>query len=204
MTRARTWRAALLGKGALLGAGVLLALGGCGSSPVTHFYTLSPAAAPAPAAGAQAPSVAIGAVQLPDGLDRPQIVLRGAGNQVTYSEFERWLGALKDEIALAVAGGLRQALGGASVYAYPMSAGTSADVSVLLHVQRFDSVLGEAAAVEVLWQVVPAKGAARRGQSSVREPVDGPGYDALVAAHGRALAAVSRDIAAAIRAASAR
>ena len=188
---------------ALCGASVLLALAGCGSTPVTHFYTLSPAQAPAPAA-ANAPTVAIGAVQLPDGLDRPQIVLRGAGNQVSFSEFERWLGSPRDEIALAIAGGLKQALGGASVYAYPMSAGMSADVSVLLHVQRFDSVLGEAATVEVLWQVVPAKGAARKGQSSVREPVGGPGYEALVAAHGRALAAVSRDIANEIRAAQAR
>jgi hypothetical protein len=189
---------------ALLAAGALLALSGCGSTPVTHFYTLSPAQAAAPAAPGSAPTVAIGAVQLPDGLDRPQIVLRGPGNQVTFSEFERWLGSPRDEIALAVAGGLKQALGGASVYAYPMSAGMSADVSVLLHVQRFDSVLGEAATVEVLWQVVPAKGAARKGQSSVREPVGGPGYEALVAAHGRALAAVSRDIANEIRAAQAR
>ena len=189
---------------ALCGAGVLLALAGCGSTPVTHFYTLSPAQAAAPPAAGNAPTVAIGAVQLPDGLDRPQIVLRGAGSQVTFSEFERWLGSPKDEIALAVASGLKQALGGASVYAYPMSAGMSADVSVLLQVQRFDSVLGEAATVEVLWQVVPAKGAARKGQSSVREPVGGPGYEALVAAHGRALAAVSRDIANEIRAAQAR
>jgi hypothetical protein len=189
---------------ALCGAGVLLALAGCGSTPATHFYTLNPAQAAAPPAAGNAPTVAIGAVQLPDGLDRPQIVLRGAGSQVTFSEFERWLGSPKDEIALAVASGLKQALGGASVYAYPMSAGMSADVSVLLHVQRFDSVLGEAATVEVLWQVVPAKGAARKGQSSVREPVGGPGYEALVAAHGRALAAVSRDIANEIRAAQAR
>jgi len=182
-----------------LAAGALLALSGCGSSPATHFYTLSPAAAPAPAAAGAATVVAIGAVQLPDGLDRPQIVLRGPGNQVSFSEFERWLGAPGDEIALAVAGGLRQALGGASVYAHPMSAGVNADFNVLLHVQRFDSVLGDAATVEVLWQVVPAKGAAKNGRSSVREPAGGPGYDALVAAHGRALAAVSRDNAAAIR-----
>jgi len=192
-----------LAPAALLGAGVL-ALAGCGSSPVTHFYTLSPAATPASAAAGLSRTVAIGVVQVHDAVDRPQIVLRGAGNQLSFSEFERWLGSPKDEIALAVAGGLKQALDGASVYAYPMGAGTNADVDVLLHVQRFDSVLGEAATVEVLWQVVPAKGTARRGQSSVREAVGGPGYDALAAAHGRALVAVSRDIAAAIRAAEAR
>jgi len=58
--------------------------------------------------------------------------------------------------------------------------------------------------VEVAWQVIPAKGAARAGLSSAREATGGPGYDALVAAHGRALAAVSRDIALAIRPAGAR
>lgn len=192
MMRRSLWPALLIGAGALLS--------GCGSSPVTRFYTLNPVAAPAAADARGSMIVVIGAVALPDGLDRPQIVLRGAGNQVTFSEFERWLGSPKDEIALAIAGSLKQALGGASVFAGPMSAGMSADVVVLLQVQRFDSVLGDAATVEAAWQVVPAKGAAKAGQSSVREPAGGPGYDALVAAHSRALAAVSRDIAAAIRA----
>jgi uncharacterized protein len=183
---------------ALLGSA---ALAGCGSSPVTHFYTLNPAAEPvATGAGAgTAYVVAISAVALPDAVDRPQIVLRSGASQVSFSEFERWVGALKDEIALAVATNLERGLGGANVFAYPASAGMKADVNVLLHVQRFDSALGDAATVEILWQVSPAKGAAKTGHSTVREPAGGPGYDALVAAHVRALAAVSRDIATAIR-----
>jgi len=40
---------------------------------------------------------------------------------------------------------------------------------------------------------------ARAAQSAVREPTNGDGYDALVVAHSRALTAVSRDIAEAIR-----
>ena len=74
------------------------ALAGCGSSPVTHFYTLNPAAAEPAAAGAGAMAVyivAVGAVSLPDGVDRPQIVLRTGGNRVSFSEFERWGGALR-------------------------------------------------------------------------------------------------------------
>jgi uncharacterized lipoprotein YmbA len=184
---------------ALLGVGALLALAGCGSSPKTNFYTLySGAAAPAAVPAKSPYVVAIGAVALPDGLDRPQIVLRGAGSQVSFSDYERWVGALKDEIALTVAASLKQALGGASVFAYPASAGMAADINLLLYVQRFDSVLGDAATVEVAWQLIPAKGVSRNGSAAAREPVSGPGYDALVAAHARALAAVSRDIAAAI------
>jgi hypothetical protein len=176
-----------------------LVLAGCSSPPKTNFYTLSPAAAPARAeAKAPAYSVAIGPVGIPESLDRPQLVLRAGANQVTVSEFERWAGPLKNEIALAIAENLKSRLSGASVFTYPQ--GLGADVSVSVDVQRFDSVLGEAATVEVVWQVRPAKGAARDGRSLAREDVAGPGYEALVAAHGRALAAVGGEIAAAVRA----
>ena len=180
---------------ALLFAAVVLA--GCSSPPKTNFYTLSAAAAPARADARSPYSVAIGPVGVPESLDRPQLVLRSGANQVAIAEFERWAGPLKSEIALAIAENLKPLLGGASVFTYPQGVGASVSVSV--DVQRFDSAPGEAATIDVLWQVRPAKGAARSGRSSVREAA-GPGYDALVAAHGRALAAVSRDIAAAIRA----
>lgn len=177
-----------------------LVLAGCSSPPKTNFYTLSPAASASARADAKVPySVAIGPVGVPDSLDRPQMVVRAGANQVTIAEFERWAGPLKSEIALALAENLKPLLGGASVFTYPQ--GLDADVTVSVDVQRFESVLGEAATVEVAWQVRPVKGAPRSGRSVVREAAGGAGYDAVVAAHGRALAAVSRDIAAAIRAA---
>jgi len=182
---------------ALLFAAVALA--GCSSPPKANFYSLSPAAAPAPADVTLRYSVAIGSVSIPESLDRPQLVVRAGGNQVTVAEFERWAGPLKNEIAIAIAENLKPLLGGASVYTYPQ--GVSADVKVSVDVQRFESVLGEAATVEVLWQVRPPKGATKGGRSVAREVPQGAGYDAIVGAHGRALAAVSRDIAAAIRAA---
>ena len=72
---------------------------------------------------------------------------------------------------------------------------------MLVDIQRFDSVLGEAVTIDALWTVRRAAGGATKtGRSSVRETVSGAGFDALVAAHSRALASVSRDIAGAIRA----
>jgi uncharacterized lipoprotein YmbA len=181
---------------------VLLAaatLAGCGSSPKVNFYTLSADAAP-PQAAAPAPySVAIGAVTIPDAVDRAQFVVRTGPNQVTVNEFEVWAGSLKTEIPRVVAGNLAQLLAGASVFAYPL--GGDADIKVLLDVQRFESAPGDAATIEVLWTVQPAKGALRIGRSVAREATAGTGYDALAAAHSRALAAVSRDIASAVRAA---
>ena len=175
-------------------------IAGCGSSPKTNFYTLT---ALAPAARTESNAsyrVAIGPVTLPDGIDRPQLVLRTGANRMSIAEFERWVGPPKDEIARAIADNLTQLLNGASVFTYPHGA-DDADLRVQVDVQRFDSVLGEAASIEVLWQVRPAKGEPKTGRSAVREPAPSGGYDALVAAHSRALAAVSRDIAAAIQAA---
>jgi hypothetical protein len=175
------------------------ALAGCSSPPKTNFYTLSPAASAPVRGDAKVPySVSIGLVAVPESLDRPQMVMRTGANQVSIAEFERWAGPLRNEIALAIAANLKPLLDGASVFTYPQ--GAVADVNVSVDVQRFESVLGEAATVEVLWQVRPLKGAPKSGRSLVREAAIGAGYDSVVAAHGRALAAVSRDIAAAIRA----
>jgi uncharacterized lipoprotein YmbA len=175
------------------------ALAGCGSSPKASFYTLSgatPQQAPAPAPF----SVAIGAVTVPDVVDRPQFVTRSGANQVTMDEFARWAEPLKGEIPRVIADNLTGLLDGARVSVYPQSANPDADYQVTLDVQRFDSTLGEAATVEVLWTVRPAKGGPRSGRSVAREATAGAGYDALAAAHSRALMAVSRDIAAAVRA----
>ena len=179
------------------------ALAGCGTSPNANFYTLGAVDAPARTGAKASYIVAIGAITVPDALDRPQIVTRTGANQVTINEFERWAGPLKGEISRTLAENLTQLLGGASVFTYPQSANVNADYRVLVDVQRFDSAPGDAASVEVLWQVRPAKGDARNGRSVVREAAGGAGYDALVAAHKRALATVSGEIANAIRAAGA-
>jgi uncharacterized lipoprotein YmbA len=75
---------------------------------------------------------------------------------------------------------------------------------VTLDVQRFDSVQNQSVLVDAVWAVrKTAGGDTRSGRTVAREAVRGEGFDALAAAHSRALATVSADIAAAIRAADA-
>jgi len=175
------------------------ALAGC-SSPKSSFYTLSSDAAPGRAPATAQYSVEIGAVTVPDVVDRPQLVTRSGANQVTINEFARWAEPLKSEIPRVIADNLTQLLDGVRVSVYPQHANPD-DYQVLIEVQRFDSALGEAATVEVLWTVkAPKGGASKTGRSVAREAAAGASYDALVAAHSRALASISRDIAAAVRA----
>jgi uncharacterized lipoprotein YmbA len=186
-----------------LGSLVIALLAGCGSSPAS-FYTLSAGAEPRSTASAKdtAPySIAVGPVTLPELVDRPQLVVRVAANRVMLSEQHRWAEPLKSEIPRVLAENLAQLLGTKRVSAYPQNTGSGADYRVVVDVQRFESAPGESATVEALWSVHRgADGQARTGSSVVREATDGKGYDALAAAHARALAQMSEQIADAIRA----
>lgn len=187
-----------------LAACVALALlgAGCASTP-PRLYRLSASnasSAPAPAAAASAPAtLAVGPVTVPAQVDRPQIVLDAGANQVRVDEFSRWAAPLADNITGVLVTNLAQRLPATDVWAYADTARPAAELSVVVQVQRFDIVPGDAALLDAVWSVQPAAGAPRRGQSRVREPIDGSGIDAAVAAQSRALARVSDDIARAVR-----
>lgn len=171
---------------------LILMLGACGSPPRERFYTLDAPEPPAAVEGA--PSIAVGPVTIPEIVDRPQLVVRVRANEVVLTEQERWAEPLRGAIARVVAANLAIALG--ARVAAPRNG--DADYRVVLDVQRFDSA-DEGALIDAVWTVVPRSGERRFGRSVVREKPQRKEYDALVAAHSAALAAISREIAAAIR-----
>lgn len=186
----------------MLAVCMAMALAGCSRSPRVTFYTLEPGAKVEAAAAATAvPAVAVGPVTLPEVVDRPQLVMRVAANRVDILETHRWAEPLKSEIPRLIAENLGRLLGSSRVSSYLQHAGADADYRVLVDIQRFESSPGEAVTVEAVWSLRRAAGGCpKTGRSLVREPVGAEGYDPLVAAYGRALLAVSRDLARAIRA----
>jgi uncharacterized lipoprotein YmbA len=181
--------------------GLLLALSACGSAPKEQFYTLSSdgkgelASLPSDDYG-----VTVGPVFIPDIVDRPQFVLRMRGSEVRIAEQVRWAEPLKEGIARAVATNVAQSLNNARVSPRSQPGAGEGDYRVIVDVQRFDSALAEGATLEVMWTVRRMKdGEQETARTRVHEAVAGTGYDELVAAHTRALAAVSRNIAEAIR-----
>jgi uncharacterized lipoprotein YmbA len=171
---------------------------GCSTTAPARFYTLdSTATADATPAGNE--SVIVGPVTVPQSVDQPQFVVQVAPNRVEVDEFHRWAAPLNDGIARAVAGDLAALLGTPDVASAPL-ANFDPAYRVTINVQRFDSIRGEAAVVEAVWTVRrTADGKTRSGRTLARETVQGDGFDALAAAHSRALARMSGDIACAIR-----
>jgi uncharacterized lipoprotein YmbA len=74
------------------------------------------------------------------------------------------------------------------------------DYRAAIEVQRFESAPGEAATLDAVWTVShDADGRSRTGRTTAREAASDKSYDALTAAHSRAVARLSRDIADAVR-----
>jgi uncharacterized lipoprotein YmbA len=187
--------------GALAGVYVCVFLLAACSSPQSSFYTLGPDASLERTGPALPVTVVVGPVTVPDLVDRPQLVTRLSDNQVALNEFARWGAPLKSGVAEAIASDLARLLGSDHVSVSAQSvAGTDA-YRVRVDIVQFDSRPGDAAvAIDALWTVrVAGRTALLTGRSTVREPVSGAGDPVVVAAYSRALAAVSRDIATAIR-----
>jgi uncharacterized lipoprotein YmbA len=176
---------------------VILAAG-CASTP-SRFYTLS--AATEPAAASSDLSVVVGRVSMPAVVDRSQIVITTGPNQMQMDEFNLWASPLQDNISRVVVQNLVAMLGTPRVTLSSQTLSADAGYRAVIEVQSFESTPGEAATLNAVWTVRRMKdGRTETGRTTVREAVQAKGYDALAAAHSRAVARLSQDIADAVRA----
>lgn len=174
------------------------ALGACASHPA-RFYSLSSAATPA--APPLAVAVSVGPVSIPAVVDSPMIMVSAGSSEIRPQDFARWAAPLRDGIAHAVAGDLAVLLGTERVTLSAATWSQTPDFRVAIEVERFESVPGEAATLDAVWIVrTNDEHVAREGRTTVREETQGADMSAIAAAHSRALARLSADIAQAIRA----
>lgn len=179
----------------LLAATLALGLAACASEPA-HYYTLiAPAGVPAPAAGSTAPAAfqfELMPVGIPAQVDQPQLVIRQGGQGVAPLGGERWIAPLAEEVHGALAADLAQALHTQDATGLP--SGGVPRLRIKVDLRRFDSAPGDYALIDAAWSVRQLQGdGALACTSQIREPV-GPGYDALVAGHQRALARLAAQI----------
>lgn len=182
---------------------LLLALAACATPVNMRYYTLSGVSSPGATAANARPDyrVAVGPANVPEALDRPQMVLRVAPNRYSIADAEHWSAPLKREIPRVIAEELGRDLPEARVAAQLQYGGEGADYRVLIDVLRFESVPGESITLEAAWSVRKRDGARlHEAHFILVEQVHAPGVAALVAAHETALSALAREIAAALKA----
>ena len=208
-----------LARSVMGGVAACIVLAGCAVSDPTRYYALgrSPAAAPAggtaaprpaaappaPAAGSGNLTIGIGPIIVPGYLDRINIVTRTGSDQVDLSQFHRWAEPLVDGIARALSEEIAAGVPTERVVAFPWRGvvARSIDYQVVVNVLRFDGPSGGDVTFDARWRILARDGKElllRR--TTLTEPTGGAGYEPMIAAMDRALAAFGRQIVAEIRA----
>jgi len=179
----------------------VICLSACaGKSASSQFYVLSPL--PQSALGAEGGTViGVFPVTMPDYLDRPQIVTRVSENEIKLDEFSRWAEPLKNSFTRALVQNLSTLLSTARVINTTETTGFPLTLQVGVEVVQFDGTLGGDVVLIAKWGLFEREGKKLLlgKRSSFREPTGSATYEALVAAESRAVAALSREIAEAIK-----
>jgi uncharacterized lipoprotein YmbA len=141
--------------------GCLLALlAACGSSPKTEFYVLNAdqSSVIQSANVSAGPSVGVWQVDLPDLLDRSEIVTRDNRFKVTMADFSWWAGNLQENMTLLIVTQLSQFLQSNRVVVSPWPSYRKIDYQVIVRVVRFDGELGGEVVLRGLWNLLDGAG----------------------------------------------
>jgi uncharacterized lipoprotein YmbA len=183
---------------------VLSVLAGC-ATPPSKFYILSSVATDATAQPALlATAIGVGPVALPKYLDRPQIAVRSGANELFYNETHRWAEALQDNVTNVLAQNLALLVPTDKVSVFPWGRLTAIDYQVVVEISRFDADASGSVVLSANWKLYreESREVVAQRKTVFTEPVGGTAYTDIVAAQSRALAALSHEIATAVRAAS--
>jgi hypothetical protein len=177
-------------------------LTGCGSSPPpVEFYTLNSISAMTPQVNPAVPdqniAIGIGPIEIPEILDRPQIVTRTGPNKLKVDEFNRWAGPLKSGFAQVLAENISLLLATDHVAVYPWEIDFKPHYRIALDIRYFEGQMGENVLLDVVWRVSGQEGQKIQAAktSVIKEPLSDRSYEALVAAKSQAIAQLSREIA---------
>lgn len=139
---------------------LLVLLAACGSSPKTDFYMLNAdqGSVMQSANLSTGPSVGVWQVDLPDLLDRSEIVTRDNQFKITMADFSWWAGSLNENMTLLIVTQLSQHLQSNRIVTSPWPSYRKIDYQVMTRVERFDGELGGEVVLRGLWSLLDGDG----------------------------------------------
>jgi uncharacterized lipoprotein YmbA len=172
---------------------------GCLRSQPVLYHTLQPLQLEGAPPAQSGLAVEVLPVRLPELLQRPQLVLAEGPGGMGLSETHRWGNPLEQDMQRVLVQNLGLLLGSGAVVPSPYGERVAAGYRVEVEVRSCQARAG-ALVLDAVWMVT-RPGAPRAllvRPSLIREALPDPGPDALAAAYSRGLAALSREIAAAL------
>ncbi len=175
----------------------VLLVAGC-SQPAKSFYVLT-ASGPVPSGGGV--GIGVGPVMLAEYLDRPNLVIQEAPNQLSVAESHRWAGELSASVARVTAANLGRLLHTGNVRTYPWQNDSEVRYQVTLDIRQLHSEADGYAVIEAGWRAysLPDRRLKASRTFTSREPLESDGYNASVAAQSRLLERLAENIAGSLR-----
>ena len=190
----------------LIAAAVLIVVG-CAATPPSNFYQLNESAATQLTGLERGIAVGVGPINLPPYLDRPQIVIRGAGHKLELSEFYRWAEPLNDSVSRVIIVNLSNMLESTRVFKIPRRNKTiPLEFRIEIDIARFDGTQGGDAVLVARWTLYGQEETALLtkvsliSESSSAEGAASSGsagevnFESLIAAQNRCLQKLSQEI----------
>jgi len=145
-------------------------------------------------------TIGVGPVEVPQYVNRPEIVTGLDSPVLQSAALAEWAEPLRDGFTRVLAENLSLLLATERVAIFPRQSGVP-EYQVVVNVIQFLGQPGDDVVLVALWGLLGKQGQDLVSKkSSFREPTGGQDYEALAAAMSRTVAALSRDIAAAISA----
>lgn len=129
-------------------------LSGCATSKKADFYQLEERTDVSLTGVETGHIIGIGPIQLPEYLNRPQIVTRLSQYHLNVSEFNRWVEPVNDSISRLLVINLSNNLNSNRVYLVPRNDREQPlELRIAIDFGRFDGQLGKEVFLEVRWTI---------------------------------------------------
>jgi uncharacterized protein len=182
----------------------LVACVGRPSAP-TQFYMLTPVPptmdSQARVTGRPAVQVSLDPVEIPEYLNRPQIVTHLDGAEYHLDEFNRWLEPLGDNLTRVIAENLTEMLSAHRIEVLSMARPVDTDFSVTVQILQLDGKPGREMVLVARWTLFDQTDnvLSLTKRSVIKEKVEDHSYESLVNVQTRLIESLSHEIADSIR-----
>ncbi len=182
---------------------VLFGLSGClsvSSSPNAKFYMLEPMEKDQVSGEFNIPSgviIGVGPAEIPEYLDRPQIVTKNRDGTLSIAQFDRWGESLDLGLVRLVDENLSLILPGVPLEMFPWNLNIDVRYQVIISVVKLESRLNKDLNLVVQWSLIDLKKKelAFSKRSEFLEPIQPHNYAGLTRALSVSCASLSTEIA---------
>ena len=158
----------------------------------TRFYALSSLS---PNTSSNKPlRIGVGPLNIPQLINRPQIVSRKNETEIVMSEKHQWGGSHKEEIIQAITDNLSSLLKTENIEQYPWKFKFKPDYQVRINLERFDGELGKNVTLKARWRLLKNNKEILVKRAVINTPITGYTYSDYVKAQSQALKTFTQQI----------